>query len=122
LFGGGLLQLPATLGQVQNQTGGRSLPAAITNALGLSSTQPVSLVLGVLCATAFAWLLSAVWRGRLEWITAAGWATAALLLATSWLVPWYAAWLLPLAALSFNRRLMTVSILLSAAILAINLA
>lgn len=122
LFGGGLLHLPATLGQVQNQTGGRSLPAAITSALGLSSTQAVSLGLGVLCAATFAWLLAAVWRGRLEWITAAGWATAALLLATSWLVPWYVAWLLPLAALSSNRRLITVSILLSAAILAINLA
>ena len=122
LFGDGLLHLPATLGQVQNQTGGRSLPAAITSALGLSSTQTVSLVLGALCAAAFAWLLSAVWRGRLAWITGAGWATAAVLLATSWLVPWYVAWLLPLAALSYNRRLWTVSILLSAAILAINLA
>ena len=30
----------------------------------------------------------------------AGWATLALLVASAWLVPWYALWLLPLAALA----------------------
>ena len=35
----------------------------------------------------------------------AGWATFALLIASAWLVPWYALWLLPLAALAADRRL-----------------
>jgi hypothetical protein len=57
----------------------------------------------------------------MEWLTAAGWAAAALLLSTSWLVPWYVAWLLPLAALASDRRLWHLSIVLSGAILLVNL-
>jgi alpha-1,6-mannosyltransferase len=122
LFGGGMLHLPTTLGQAQGQTGGRSVPALIAGGLGLSSARgAVALVLGVVGAAACAWLLTRVWRGRLEWVTAAGWAAAAVLLTTSWLVPWYVAWLLPLAGLAADRRLWRVSIALSALILAINL-
>ena len=36
---------------------------------------------------------------------AAGWAGAGLLLATTWLLPWYLIWVLPLAALSRDRPL-----------------
>jgi hypothetical protein len=57
----------------------------------------------------------------MNWIAGAGWAAVAVLLSTSWLVPWYAAWLLPLAALASDRRLWRASIVLSGAILAINL-
>ena len=38
--------------------------------------------------------------GSHYWIEATGWATIALLVASAWLVPWYAIWFLPLAALS----------------------
>ena len=54
-----------------------------------------------------AWLLRRVWRGQMDWIAAAGWATLAMLLASSSLLPWYVAWLLPLAALGRDRRLVT---------------
>jgi hypothetical protein len=62
-------------------------------------------------------LLRAAWRRRQEsgaWIDAAGWATLAVLLATAWLVPWYAIWLLPLAALAADRRLLVASVTLCA--------
>lgn len=52
-------------------------------------------------------LALALWstaRGA-DWRRAAGWATLALLLSTAWLLPWYAIWLLPLAALAPDRRL-----------------
>ncbi len=59
-------------------------------------------------AVAFAalavWLLVRTWRGANP-IRMAGWATLALLVASAWLVPWYALWLLPLAALAGDRRL-----------------
>ena len=42
------------------------------------------------------WLLVRTRRGA-DAVAMAGWATLALLLATAWLVPWYIAWLLPLA-------------------------
>jgi alpha-1,6-mannosyltransferase len=50
------------------------------------------------------WLLARTWRGANP-IRMAGWATLALLIASAWLVPWYALWLLPLAALAADRRL-----------------
>jgi hypothetical protein len=50
------------------------------------------------------------WRGA-DWITCAGWATLALLLGTAWLLPWYATWLTPLAALSPSRRLRAATLL-----------
>jgi hypothetical protein len=49
----------------------------------------------------------------------AGWATLAILLCSAWLVPWYLLWLLPLAALAFDRRLTIATLLLSGWVLAI---
>jgi hypothetical protein len=57
-----------------------------------------------------------------EWITGAGWATLALLVTTAWLLPWYGAWLMPLAALSRSWLLrlaavgFTVALVLSKAL------
>jgi alpha-1,6-mannosyltransferase len=49
----------------------------------------------------------ALWRTLrgADWRVAAGWTTLALLLSTAWLLPWYAVWPLPLAAVSGDRRL-----------------
>jgi hypothetical protein len=44
------------------------------------------------------------WRWR-DSVTASGWASVALLLTLSWVLPWYVLWVLPLAALSSSRRL-----------------
>jgi hypothetical protein len=40
-------------------------------------------------------------------LTASGWASIALLVTLSWVLPWYVLWILPLAALSRSRRLRT---------------
>ncbi len=52
-------------------------------------------------------LALALWRTArgADWRRTAGWAMLALLLSTAWLLPWYAIWLLPLAALAPDRRL-----------------
>ncbi len=47
-------------------------------------------------------------------ITASGWASVALLVTLSWVLPWYVSWVLPLAALSASRRLRTVALVLGA--------
>jgi hypothetical protein len=47
-------------------------------------------------------------------IGASGWASVALLVTLSWVLPWYVSWVLPLAALSASRRLRTVSLVLGA--------
>ena len=45
-------------------------------------------------------------------ITASGWASVALLVTLSWVLPWYVLWVLPLAALSSSRRLRTAALVL----------
>ena len=69
-------------------------------------------------AAVAAWTLWCTWRGA-NAIAMAGWATLAILVASAWLVPWYALWLLPLAALSGDRRLLWATVALSAWMLAI---
>jgi hypothetical protein len=51
------------------------------------------------------------WRRRMS-MTASGWASVALLVTLSWVLPWYVLWVLPLAALSSSRRLRTVALAL----------
>jgi hypothetical protein len=45
-------------------------------------------------------------------ITASGWASVALLVTLSWVLPWYVLWVLPLAALSSSRRLRTAALVI----------
>jgi hypothetical protein len=63
---------------------------------------------GVLIASVLvcSWL---AWRWR-DSVTASGWASVALLLTLSWVLPWYVLWVLPLAALSRSRKLRTTAL------------
>jgi hypothetical protein len=89
-----------------------SVPNRVATLLGFDG---LSAGLRVLFAVAFigavARLLWATWRGRIDWLTAAGWATLALLLSTAWLVPWYVVWVLPLAAVARDPRLRGATLL-----------
>jgi hypothetical protein len=51
------------------------------------------------------------WRTR-DWLSAAGWASAVMVLTLTVLMPWYLLWLLPLAILSRSRSLHAVTALL----------
>jgi hypothetical protein len=53
------------------------------------------------------------WRRRGP-ITASGWASVALLVTLSWVLPWYVLWVLPMAALSSSRRLRVAALVLGA--------
>ena len=53
------------------------------------------------------------WRRRSP-ITASGWASVALLVTLSWVLPWYVLWVLPMAALSSSRRLRVTALVLGA--------
>ena len=79
---------------------GTASPGFISSRLGLPT---VGHIVGYMLAAVFvgitAWLVRRVWRGQTDWIDGAGWATVAMLVAASSLLPWYVAWLLPLAAL-----------------------
>jgi hypothetical protein len=66
--------------------------------------------LALLFVIAYVWLLREAWRGRARLALAAGF----LLLATSWLQPWYAVWLVPLAALEEDRLAQGLALVLTA--------
>jgi hypothetical protein len=49
-----------------------------------------------------------------EWTAMAGWATLALIISTAWLLPWYAIWLLPFAAVARDPKLRAAALALTA--------
>jgi alpha-1,6-mannosyltransferase len=82
-----------------------SVPKALGSVVGISATE------GWLRSTCSALLVLALgltlWRAyrTREWLVPAGWGTFALLVTTVWLLPWYVVWLLPIAAISGDRKL-----------------
>jgi alpha-1,6-mannosyltransferase len=114
LFGTGPLAIVGTLQGIQSQGGAHSIAGFLAAAVGLPGiTGPADAVLTVLFLAILGRLLYRVWIGELDWIAGAGWATVALLLTTGFLVPWYVAWLIPLAALCSDRRLLIAAVFLT---------
>jgi hypothetical protein len=91
-----------------------SVPNLIGLAAGLGGE---TAALRAVMTAALALTMLACWRlawRRSDPITAAGWASVALLFALSWVLPWYVLWALPLAALSSSRRLRATVLLAGA--------
>jgi hypothetical protein len=122
LFGAGPLHLLATVEKTQSKSDWLSIPGFISTRLGLA---PVGHIAGYVLAVGFVgvcgWLLRRVWRSEMDWIDAAGWATVIMLATASSLLPWYVAWVLPLAALSADRRLFRVAIAMTGVVQGIQL-
>ncbi len=122
LYGTSALNVVATVQHSQSRGDWHSIPGFISTRLGLA---PVGHIAGYVLAAAFValslWLLRRVWRGEMDWIAGAAWATVAMLVTASSLEPWYVAWLLPLAALGTDRRLFRVAIVMTGAIQGIQL-
>jgi len=124
-FGSHSLDALGLLSSNQERTSRFSLPYKTAELLGtllpgdrLDYRSAVRIVFALAFAATFALLLRQTWRGA-DPLAMAGWATLAVLLASAWLVPWYALWLLPFAALAADRRLLAATIALSAWMLAI---
>jgi hypothetical protein len=99
-------------GENQSRTSYMSIPITTARLTGLDP-DAIRIAALALYAAFVAFLLVRAWRGA-DWIEAAAWATLALLLATSWLLPWYLIWPLPLAALSRNLKLQLLVLILTA--------
>jgi hypothetical protein len=85
-----------------------SVPNLIGLAIGLGGeTQGLHTVMSAVLA---AGVLGSCWLAwsRRDSITASAWASVALLVTLSWVLPWYVLWALPLAALAPSRRIRTV--------------
>ena len=106
------------LGTEQQRRALNSVPRAASRVLGSHGlSEGVRVAFAVAFGIVAIWLLVQVRRGA-DWVTAAGWATLALLLSTAWLLPWYGVWLMPLAALSSDRRLRVAAVAFTAVYLA----
>ncbi len=113
-FGPGVVNLLSTVRLSQSEGDWHSLPGLMVSRLGLNTAgHVVGIVLAVAFVIVCAWLVRRVWRGQLDWINGAGWATIAMLAAASSLLPWYVAWLLPFAALATDRRLLRATIVVT---------
>jgi alpha-1,6-mannosyltransferase len=113
-FGSHALGFLNAVGEQQQLVATHSIPAETARLFGLNGTPGWwrhLFVAGFLAV--FAIELWRTVRGA-DWRAAAGWTTLALLLSTAWLLPWYAVWLLPLAAVSHDRRLRAATLLFSA--------
>jgi len=78
---------------------GYSVPNLIGLMIGLGGSTPGLIrVLGIAVVLIVLWALR-----RRDWLAGAGWATLALIASTSWLMPWYVVWALPLVALAGSR-------------------
>jgi alpha-1,6-mannosyltransferase len=89
-----------------------SLPITVARLTGLGANFLRHAALYIYVAL-FAWLLFRTWRGG-DWVRAAGWASAGALLSTTWLLPWYLIWALPLAAISRDRCLQLLVLAITA--------
>jgi alpha-1,6-mannosyltransferase len=122
-FGDEALAFTGQVRQQQRFVADGSVPSRVASLLGFDGLPAgVRMAFAAAFALAVAGLLWATWRGRLDWIAAAGWATLALLLCTAWLVPWYVVWLLPFAALARDPRLRAAALLLCVYVLATRVA
>ncbi len=134
-FGAHALGFLDAVGEQQQMVATHSVPAETARLVGLSGTP--SWWRHLFLAGFLVSVLYAMWRTRAprvtqrahspegwvgpgargvgaDWRVAAGWSTIALLVSTAWLLPWYAIWLLPLAAVSGDRRLRAATLVCSA--------
>jgi alpha-1,6-mannosyltransferase len=76
------------------------IPGVVNDVLGLGiSTHRLGRIGMLILVPTILLLLLRTWRGG-DWIENAGWATCAVLVTTTWFLPWYLIWFLPLAALA----------------------
>jgi alpha-1,6-mannosyltransferase len=111
-FGWDWLSAFGLAGENQGRTSHLSIPITVARLTGLDP-EAVRLLALVLFLTLALELFLWTWRGG-DWVRASAWTAAALLLATSWLLPWYLIWALPLAAISRDRPLQLLTLALTA--------
>jgi alpha-1,6-mannosyltransferase len=111
-FGWDWLQALGLAGENQSRSSHLSLPITFARLGGLDP-DPVRAAALVLFAACVAYLAFWTWRGG-DWIRAAAWTALGLLLASSWLLPWYLIWPLPLVAIARDRPLQLLTLALTA--------
>jgi alpha-1,6-mannosyltransferase len=90
------------------------IPGVINDVLGLGLANGTLGRIGMLVLIAVvAVLLVRVYLGG-DWLENAGWATCAVIVTTTWFLPWYLVWFLPLAALALRPYQRLTALVLTA--------
>jgi hypothetical protein len=90
------------------------VPGVINDVLGLGlANHTLGRIGTLLLVPTVALLLVRVYRGG-DWLENAGWATAAVIVTTTWFLPWYLIWFLPLAALAVRPYQRLTALVLTA--------
>jgi alpha-1,6-mannosyltransferase len=120
-FGAHAFGFLGAVGEQQQLVATHSIPAESARLVGLSGVPDWWRELFFVGFVAV--LALTLWRTArgADWRAMAGWATLALLLSTAWLLPWYAIWALPLAALADSRRLRAATLVFCAYAILIHL-
>jgi hypothetical protein len=89
---------------------------SVPNLIGLmigagGENESVRVVISAVLGASVLFCCAMAWRRR-DSLGASGWASVALLVTLSWVLPWYVLWVLPLAALAGSRRLRNVALVL----------
>jgi Glycosyltransferase family 87 len=111
-FGWNWLHALGLAGENQGRTSHMSIPITVARLTGLDP-EALRVVALVLYLVGLLELLLWTARGG-DWVRASAWAGFGLLLATSWLLPWYLVWALPLVAVSRDRPLQLLTLALTA--------
>ncbi len=113
-FGENALGFLRTIASQQETVALLSVPNTLSRWLGFDEMPDAFRVVAVaIFVVTLALMLVRTARER-DWLVPAGWTTFALLATSAWLLPWYAVWLLPLAALGDDRRLRLATLALCA--------
>jgi hypothetical protein len=120
-FGLNLTGFIVPIAEEQQQIAIHSIPAETARLLSLGGTPAwwrYMFLAAFICV-----VLVCLWRTArgFDWRVAAGWSTLALVISTAWLLPWYAVWALPLAAVSPDRKLRAAVLVFCAYAVAIRL-
>jgi hypothetical protein len=122
VFGAGVLNVFPTVARSQSEGDWHSIPGMI----GAAGPALVGHIVGYMLEAFFLgitiWLLRRVWRREMDWLNAAGWSTLVMLTTAGSLLPWYVTWLLPLAAISTDKRLLRPTLWLTGVVLALQMA
>jgi alpha-1,6-mannosyltransferase len=114
LFGTAGINLIAGLNREGHLVSSYSFASQLAHLFGKAGVYPIDhelLTAGLVVVILY--LLWRVWRGY-DWVTASGWSLLAIAVSTTWLMPWYTIWPLPLAAISRDRRLLFATLAIEA--------
>jgi hypothetical protein len=91
-----------------------SFPTELAHLVGKPGVFPIDhdLLKGALVLIVL-YLLWRTWRGY-DWVAASGWTLLAISVTSTWLLPWYTLWSLPLAVVVRDRRLLAATLAVQA--------